>query len=121
MSIGFTNSIFNAYSSNIPPPIANMGAASIEGPVSQQHAPSAAQAAVPGGPSLLGSGPNSPQTQSQMGAKQLPGAPTSPQPYESAPIVMRTTPKRIHSQVKSSLPSIGNLYKPSLPSKKGPK
>jgi hypothetical protein len=120
MSSGFTSSIFNAFNSNVPPAIANMGSASIEGPVGLRP-PSPATAAVPGGASLLGSGPNSPQSQSQMGAKQLPGAPLNPSAYASQPIMMRTSPKRIKSQVKTGLPSIGSLYRPTLPSKKGSK
>ena len=34
------------------------------------------------------------------------------------PILMRTSPKRIHSVIKSGLPSIGNLYSGPKPTKK---
>lgn len=115
MSVGFTSSIFNAFNSNIPPAIADMGGQSIEGPVNQIRITPPQAAPVPS--SKTTSSSSSIQSQATQGANgQNPPAPNS---YSMNPIMMRTSPKRIHSVIKAGLPSIGNLYNPSLPGKKG--
>ena len=106
----FTAATLQALGGNTPPPIADVGSQSLEGPVSM----SKITAPQPPSQGMLGKAANSLTQQNTIQSQATQGAsgqnPAPPNGFSMNPIIMRTTPKRIHSVIKSGLPSIGNLY-----------
>ena len=114
----FTAATLQALGGNTPPPIADVGSQSLEGPtsISRITAPTPPQQGMLSNAQSSLSKQNTIQSQATQGASGQ--NPASPNGYSMSPILMRTSPKRIHSVIKSGLPSIGNLYSGPKPIKK---
>jgi hypothetical protein len=114
----FTAATLQALGGNTPPPIADVGSQSLEGPVSMNRI----TAPQPPSQGMLGKAASSLAQQNTIQNQATQGAsgqnPASPNGYSMNPILMHTSPKRIHSVIKSGLPSIGNLYSGPKPTKK---
>ncbi len=112
---GFTAPMFQAFSSNIPPPIASGGAASLEGPANLMGNLSIPNplGGMKSAPSIPTSYNTSIQAQANQGASGQNNV-ANPSTGVAAPIMTHVVPRKIHSAIKESLPSIGQLYAPKL-------
>lgn len=118
---------FDAYNSNVPPAIASSGGGSLEGPTSipanLTSMPNPTAAAMNSAKFFAGAAPITNQiavkyglsiSDQQNAGKTGPANAAQPTTGGAAPIMTHVNPRKIHSMIKEGLPSIGQLYKPSL-------
>lgn len=109
---------FNPYNQNSPSPISDIGASSLQGKVSGSSPVIPSPQAMSFQTSMADHlravssliGDNVQQKAANEGTQGV--ATQNLNGYTMTPVSVRTTPKRINSMVKGSLPGVGKLYNP---------